>query len=83
MRPGFGSKPQRSAKAAAAALMVDLTAGQLSALTSQIGVASGVGCANASKGPPSDGKRLSLISPIGIAGRFPRAAQRRAAVLPD
>ena len=30
--------------------MVDLTAGQFSALTSQTGVASGVGGANASKG---------------------------------
>ena len=50
MRPAFGWKPQCSAKAAAVAPIVDLTVGQLSALTSQIGVASGVGGANASKG---------------------------------
>ena len=50
MRPAFGWKPQRSAKAAAGAPIVDLTAGQFSALTSQTGVASGVGEANASKG---------------------------------
>jgi hypothetical protein len=49
MRPAFGSKPQRSAKAAASAPIVDLTVGQFSALTSQNGVASGVGEANASK----------------------------------
>ena len=55
MRPAFGWKPQRSAKAAAAAPIVDLTAGQFSALTSHTGVAPGVGEANASKGPPSDG----------------------------
>jgi hypothetical protein len=50
MRPAFGWKPQRSAKAAAAAPIVDLTVGQFSALTSHTGVASGVGEANASKG---------------------------------
>jgi hypothetical protein len=50
MRPAFGWKPQRSAKAAAVAPMVDLTDGQVSALTSHTGVASGVGEANAGKG---------------------------------
>ena len=50
MRPAFGWKPQRSAKAAAVAPIVDLTVGQFSALTSHTGVASGVGEANASKG---------------------------------
>ena len=50
MRPAFGWKPQRSAKAAAAAPIVDLTVGQFSALTSHTGVASGVGEANAGKG---------------------------------
>jgi hypothetical protein len=54
MRPAFGSKPQRSAKAAAAAPTLDLTVGQFSALTSQTGVASGVGEANAGKGPPTE-----------------------------
>jgi hypothetical protein len=49
MRPAFGWKPQRSAKAAAASPIVDLTVGQFFALTSHIGVASGVGEANASK----------------------------------
>ena len=43
-------KPQRSAKATAAAPIVDLIVGQFSALTSHTGVASGVGEANASKG---------------------------------
>ena len=50
MRPAFGWKPQRSAKAAAAAPIADLTVGQFSALTSQTGVALGVGEAKASKG---------------------------------
>jgi len=50
MRPAFGWKPQRSAKAVAAAPIVDLTEGQFSGLTNHIGVASGVGEANASKG---------------------------------
>ena len=56
VRPAFGLKPQRSAKAAAAAPIVDLTVGQFSALTSQTGVASGVGEANASKGSVSIGR---------------------------
>jgi hypothetical protein len=56
MRPAFGSKPQRSAKAAAAAPIVDLTEGQVSASTSHTGAASGVGEANATKAQaPSDG----------------------------
>jgi hypothetical protein len=50
MRPALGWKPQRSAKAAGASPIVDLTEGQFSALTSHTGVASGVGEANASKG---------------------------------
>jgi hypothetical protein len=59
MRPAFGSKPQRSAKAAAVAPIVDLTEGQLSASTSHIGAVSGVGEANASKAQaPSDGTML-------------------------
>ena len=49
MRPAFGWKPQRSAKATAAAPIVDLTVGQFSMLTSHTGVASGVGEANPSK----------------------------------
>ena len=49
MRPAFGWKPQRSAKAAAVSPIIDLTEGQFSVLTNHTGVASGVDEANASK----------------------------------